>query len=706
MNKAGEVSGNAKTTFETIRDDQVLRGSEIWGPFADEDEWHLAKWLIKNVSHNQADEFLKLNVVQRRVQPSFHNKNALLSAIDELPSRIDWQCEAMTLTGDITNDEDPVECIRELIGNPCFKESMYYTPEHSYTVIDEMWTADWWWNMQECVPVGLTIAPTQLSQFCGDKAAWPVYLTIGNISKDVRYLPVGHFDGFSDKARPLAKYCLFHACLKQILATMASAGQIGKDMTCGDGAIRHVWPILAAYVADYPEQCLTITMLAQNENAPSPELTKEIKNLGLQPIFPPFWATLPHTDIFQAFTPDLLHQLHKGVFKDHLVQWTTCIMGENEVDEQFKSMTSHHGLRHFKNGISSVSQWTGKEHKEMEKVFIGLISGGVNLCVIRTVCAVTDFIYYSSLQSHTDHSLQALTHALKEFHAHKDVFIEMGGRKATHFNIPKIHSMQHYEAYCAGNKKDYIAQMTVWLRCQEAVDRFSTYLDWYKDDEIVIESSPLDVAESEHSAATPFLHGSITHIPTTHPPHLRRVPAHKIISDQHASQFLQALSTYIHTLGILYVPKSFDTFDLFSCLAFELPAIAEVSSHKLKNIVHVSPPIACIGRRLARPACLDFAFVHTVEANACTDGTCLQGPLAYIEWMTPLQEPDPDLGMFVVSQSTRRHQQHAEIIPFGCTRDPSWTAENVNIMCDQFYVNPYIDMHMFCLLKLQRKNSV
>ncbi|KAH7904461.1 hypothetical protein BJ138DRAFT_989786, partial [Hygrophoropsis aurantiaca] len=282
---------------------------------------------------------------------------------------------------------------------------------------------------------------TQLSHFRGDKAAWPVYLTIGNISKDVRrlasshatilvgYLPIGHFDCFSEKAKPLAKYRLFHYCMTTMLASLASAGKEGIQMTCADSAIRRVWPILAAYVADYPEQCLVaccmenrcplckvdpnlrgtnspsikrdmreaLDKLVQNELHPSTALKQEFKSLGLRPVYPPFWSTLPHSDIFEAFTPDLLHQLHKGVFKDHLVKWCISVIGTGEIDSRFKSMTSHHGLRHFKNGISSVSQWTGKEHKEMEKVFLGLVAGGTDPRIVRAVRAVTDFIYYSSL---------------------------------------------------------------------------------------------------------------------------------------------------------------------------------------------------------------------------------------------------------------------------------------------------------------------
>jgi hypothetical protein len=52
-----------KTSFQTIRDDEILKHGEVLGPFKDDAEWELAKWLIKNVGHAQADALLKLSIV-------------------------------------------------------------------------------------------------------------------------------------------------------------------------------------------------------------------------------------------------------------------------------------------------------------------------------------------------------------------------------------------------------------------------------------------------------------------------------------------------------------------------------------------------------------------------------------------------------------------------------------------------------------------
>jgi hypothetical protein len=62
--EAGMPGKKRKTQFEEIKDRQMKAGEPCWGPFADEDEWELARWLMTaNVSQNRRDAFLKLPIV-------------------------------------------------------------------------------------------------------------------------------------------------------------------------------------------------------------------------------------------------------------------------------------------------------------------------------------------------------------------------------------------------------------------------------------------------------------------------------------------------------------------------------------------------------------------------------------------------------------------------------------------------------------------
>lgn len=125
-------------------------------------------------------------------------------------------------------------------------------------------------------------------------------------------------------------------------------------------------------------------------------------------------------------SPNILHQLHKGVFKDHLVQWISALISNAQLDACFQAMTEFQGLHHFKDGISNISHWTGKKLKEMQRVFLGVIAGVVNDRVFATVKGLLNFIYLAQYQSHTDKSLTQLHAALEAFHSNKDAFIDAG----------------------------------------------------------------------------------------------------------------------------------------------------------------------------------------------------------------------------------------------------------------------------------------
>ncbi|TCD60331.1 hypothetical protein EIP91_010340 [Steccherinum ochraceum] len=727
----------SETSFEQFK----ASNPGEYGPFEDEEDWELGKFLMQNLGVNKTGEFLKLGKIKHGASPSFTTAKSLREKIDGLPQGPEWYHEYITVQGDAADEDgvlmkeelelwrrDPLDLVRELIGNPMFNGHMAYAPEKVFAgmegderVLDEMWTADWWWKVQEKLPAGATVAPliiasdeTQLSQFGGDKKAWPVYLTIGNIEKSVRrkpsnhgtillgYLPSSKLKCFTKHERRVAGWQLFHYCMDTILSPIRKAGEEGVEMLCADGFMRRVYPILAAYIADYPEQLLVtcckkgwcpkckrrdqeigdlaehLGTLLRRQDETLDILQREEENIatrefgaqGLRPLYKPFWAGLPHADIFMAITPDILHQLHKGVFKDHLVKWCLQLAGP-EIDKRFACQIGHPGLRHFRLGISHIKQSTGAEHKQMEKVFGCVLPGAVQQSVVHAAIAILDFIYYAQLRSHTTTTLAALRDALRRFHQHKDAFVQLKCRP--HFRIPKVHAMEHYammieelgsadgystenperlhidlakNAYRASNRKGYLIQMTTWLTRQEALFTFQSYLAWTRgpkdepedegedeEDEEIREEVEKDDEEgwdededsvqagNEGDNADPDLHRFVAK-KAPHP----NVALADITSKYEATQFQSALAEFLKNHGVhTAIDSRRDTFDTYNGMTVMLPDLPAVDRPERRQRIRTTPAVAARPGRRAVPAHLDTVLVRSLEGNHVTENTGLEG---------------------------------------------------------------------------------
>jgi hypothetical protein len=50
-------------------------------------------------------------------------------------------------------------------------------------------------------------------------------------------------------------------------------------------------------------------------------------------MFQPFTSDFPRADIYELITPDILHQLVKGTFKDHVLEWVIRYIYEHAESE-------------------------------------------------------------------------------------------------------------------------------------------------------------------------------------------------------------------------------------------------------------------------------------------------------------------------------------------------------------------------------------
>ncbi|KAG8684795.1 hypothetical protein FRC11_011583, partial [Ceratobasidium sp. 423] len=260
-------------------------------------------------------------------------------------------------------------------------------------------------------------------------------------------------------------------CIRDLLQPLTDAEQAGMEVVCADGGVRRVYPTLSATIADFPEQCRNACTSGSRcpiclvqpdargdlhqdvplrEKKPTIDVIREHRKEG-SPRFDdwglhdqwPWWSRHTHIDIATMHTPDLLHQCHKGVFKDHLAKHVEKIIGTKEMDLRYTLMPRHHGIRHFKRGISKLSRSTGREAKEMMKVFLP-VAADAGPKVAQATRALLKFMYLAHSSTLTEAELREMDKQLAIFHEHKSVFDECLKSKRKFHNIPKFHSLQHY----------------------------------------------------------------------------------------------------------------------------------------------------------------------------------------------------------------------------------------------------------------------
>ncbi|KAJ6628598.1 hypothetical protein B0H10DRAFT_2160856 [Mycena sp. CBHHK59/15] len=379
---------------------------------------------------------------------------------------------------------DVRQVLHHQLGDATFKDHVDLVPYRQFNhseqrVWSNLMSGDWAWKQADLitanpanlgcgfVPVVAGSDKTTVSVATHHQEYHPVYVSPGVLTGTARH---AHGNGVLPVA--FLKFCrqMYHASLALIFEPLNAGMTTPEVVRCPDGHYCCIVYGIGPYIMDYPEQ-VWLTGVVQNWcpkcdahpdhlDAHGARLRTETKTDALIKCFDPgiLWddfgihSDVVVVDIHEILSCDLLHQVIKGTFKDHIVSWINEYLhiehGEKcaleiiqDIDRRICAVPKFPGLRRFPDG-HDFSQWTGDDSKALMKIYLAAVAGYLPSDMVKCLSGFMDFCYLVRRNAITSDDIPKIQAPLDRFHQYRQVFIDHGVR--LDISLPCQHSLVHY----------------------------------------------------------------------------------------------------------------------------------------------------------------------------------------------------------------------------------------------------------------------